>query len=243
MARTYLIGFFASFWISVPVWADATSAYQADQYPEAIQQWEALVQTTPRGEIFFNLGNAYFRNNQPGQAVAAYLAARDLKPRDPDVMANLKFVRSKAGDKLENDYDRPLWQRLFSWDETLNLKEQFWGAVIFITLGLMAIGAKWWLQRGQETSVWLGGILLLAGLWLGFGVTLRVAHPMILGAITAPSSDIRAEKGSSIAPVLFQLSVGTPVRIIAADEEWVRIALPDGKGGWLPRPEVAYFTL
>lgn len=246
MARTFLIiiGFLASFWFSVPAWADAAaSAYQGGQYQEAIQEWEALARTTPRGEVFFNLGNSYFKNNQPGQAVAAYLAARSLKPRDPDVTANLNFIRGKAGDKLENDYERSLWQRFFSFDDTLNLKEQFWAATILITLGLLAIGTRWWLHRGREVSTLAGVVLLVAGLWLGFGTTLRLTDPIILGAITAPSGEIRAEKGGSDAPVLFQLSAGTPVRIVAADDAWVRIALPDGKGGWLPRSEVAYFTL
>lgn len=230
--------------MSAAAFADpATSAYQSGQYAEAISQWEAQVQSTPSADGFYNLGNAYFKNNQVGESVAAYFAARSLAPRDPDVVANLNFVRARVGDKLENHYQRPTWQKFFAFDQTINLKEQFWTSVLLILFGCLAVGARWWLPRAQDASTWGGVILLTSGLWLGFGASLRLAHSMTIGAVTASSSEIRAEKGNVSAPVLFQLTAGTPVLIVSADEAWARVALPDGKGGWLPRSEVAFFTL
>ncbi len=243
MASKLLNIFFVGFFISAAAFADtAMQSYQDGRFGDAIHQWEGVAQATPQGDVFFNLGNAYFKNSQPGQAVAAYLAAQRLKPRDPDIAANLKFVRDKTGDKLEASYERPFWQRLFSLDGALNLKEQFWAAASLIILAFGVGGLRWWLSRGREVLTGIGALLLLGGLWLGFGVFLRLSHPMVIGAVAASAGEVRAEKASPSSPVLFQLSAGTPVRVVDADDSWVRIALPDGKGGWLQRSEVAYFT-
>lgn len=244
MAIKQLNIFLVSFLLSTLALADAvTQSYQDGRFGDAVQQWEDLARSTSNGDVFYNLGNAYFKNNQPGQAVAAYIAAQSLKPRDPDIAANLKFVRDKVGDNLENSYERPSWQRLFCLDGTLNLREQFWVATNLLILALFVGGARWWLPRGREALTVAGSIFLLGAVWLGFGASLRLSSSMVIGAVTVPAAEVRAEKASSSSPVLFQLSAGTPVRILDAKDSWVRVALPDGKGGWLQRSEVAYFTL
>ena len=46
--------------------------------------------------IYFNLGNAYFKAGQLGRAIAALREAEKLAPRDPDVRANLQFIRGRV---------------------------------------------------------------------------------------------------------------------------------------------------
>ena len=81
--------------------ADAAKAYDENRLPEAIAGWQALAdegQALP--EVLFNLGNAYYRHGDLGEAILAYRRAQRLAPRDPDVRANLGFAAQSAGIEL-----------------------------------------------------------------------------------------------------------------------------------------------
>ena len=72
----------------------ANRLYEQGKFGEAVQAYQALLSTgVNSANLHFNLGNAAFQNGHPGRAVAHWEQARRLAPRDPDVTANLGFVR------------------------------------------------------------------------------------------------------------------------------------------------------
>ena len=83
--------------------AEANAQYERGEYADAAQQYEALIDSGYEdAALYYNLGNAYFKNGDLGRAVLNYLRAEELSPRDPDIRANLEFARARTVDRVES---------------------------------------------------------------------------------------------------------------------------------------------
>lgn len=82
----------------------ADSAYNAENYRLAIDLYnQALAADGPGSDIYYNLGNAYYRNDNLGRAVLSYERALRIDPTNDDARYNLNFVRSRIQDRPEDD--------------------------------------------------------------------------------------------------------------------------------------------
>ena len=80
--------------------ADADSAYARGQYQQAIKDYEALLAQGVSADLYYNLGNAYYRSENITRAVLNYERALLLSPGDRDIRHNLQMARSKTIDKI-----------------------------------------------------------------------------------------------------------------------------------------------
>ena len=80
--------------------AQADSAYQQEHYQQAAQIYEQLLKRGESADLYYNLGNAYYRMDDITHAVLAYERALLLSPGDADVRFNLQMARSKTIDKI-----------------------------------------------------------------------------------------------------------------------------------------------
>lgn len=86
--------------MAAPIDEKADSAYAADNFKEAIALYtKAMSDEGTSAELFYNLGNAYYRTGDMGKAVLCYERALRLNPTDSKAKANLEFVNSKLVDK------------------------------------------------------------------------------------------------------------------------------------------------
>jgi len=75
----------------------AAKLYEQGKFREAAAAYDRLIASeTPTVSVYFNQGNAWFKAGEKGRAIAAYRRALRLAPRDPEVTANLEWVRSKV---------------------------------------------------------------------------------------------------------------------------------------------------
>lgn len=82
----------------------ADSAYNKEAYTRAIELYnKALSETGRNADIYYNLGNAYYRQGKVAQAVLAYERALRINPSFEEARANLKFVNSRLEDKPEDN--------------------------------------------------------------------------------------------------------------------------------------------
>ena len=84
----------------------ASEAYRTEDYKKSIQLYEQVVaQQISEGkesaEIYYNLGNAYFRNGETAKAILNYERALLLNPGDSDIRHNLRFARTRIEDKID----------------------------------------------------------------------------------------------------------------------------------------------
>src|SRR5947209_17328434 len=77
--------------------AKANQEFSAGNFKAAATDYEELVragQDSPN--LFYNLGNAYFRQKDFGRAILNYERALALDPRHPEAQANVRIARDEA---------------------------------------------------------------------------------------------------------------------------------------------------
>ena len=95
-----LIGYI-QFAVAAPTKAEADEAYQKEKFSEAASLYEEILQTQGESaDIYYNLGNAYFKLKNTAKAVLNYERALLLNPGDADIRFNLDMARSKTVDKI-----------------------------------------------------------------------------------------------------------------------------------------------
>lgn len=217
------------------------TAYDQGLYQEAISQFEGLLTSdSDQGTILYNLGNAYFKQGQKGEALAAYFAARTLLPRDPELLANIQYIQKRVPDRLKAEVPLP---EAMEWLRGVERLTFFEGYLILSLL----LGVSFFLASGllffPDHRVVLGtatGVGLILCLAQGGLLLVRDRLVVPFGAIKVPQASILAGK-SEHATEVFQLLEGAPVRVRQVDQDWFKIELSDGKKGWVPRSKVAFY--
>ena len=79
-------------------------AYTDARFADAIEIYESVIAEQGGSlQLYYNLGNAYYRSNQPGKAILNYERALRYDANDEDTKANLEYVQSKIVDKIPED--------------------------------------------------------------------------------------------------------------------------------------------
>ena len=217
--------------------AEADSAYVHGEYQKAIDSYEALLKKGVSAELYYNLGNAYYRTENITRAVLNYERALLLSPSDPDIRFNLQMARSKTIDKIvpEQEMFFVTWYR-----SLVNLASvDGWAMIALICLGLAIILALIYLF---SDLVWLRkvgffGAFLMIVIFVCSNLFAHQQKTQLLnrtGAIITESAVTVKSTPAKNGIDLFILHEGTKVTIIDASmKEWKEIRLADGKEGWI----------
>ena len=217
--------------------AEADSAYVRGEYQQAIKDYEALLKQGASADLYYNLGNAYYRTENITKAVLNYERALLLSPSDRDIRFNLQMARSKTIDKITPE------QEMFfiTWYRSLiNLASvDGWARTALIALALAIILAlmylfseRIWLRKvGFFGAIFLIAVFILSNVFAHQQKDLLINRRgaiVTAGAVTVKSTPDK--KGTD----LFILHEGTKVTITDASmKEWKGIRLADGKEGWI----------
>lgn len=206
-------------------------SFEASEYPQAIGEFEKILGAgVANGALYYNLGNAYFKNGEVGKSLWAYEWARYLMPRDPDVQFNWDFVQKRTADKIEPSTAWTLQQALLQWVGILTTQE--WLMVFLCCAGLMWICLTVFLFRRKmlwRNSAVVLGISVFVAVFASYQRASALKHR---GILVAPEITVRAAPSEN-ATELFKLHEGTKVVIKSEDNDFSRIALADGKTGWI----------
>ena len=217
--------------------AEADSAYVHGEYQKAIDSYEALLKKGVSAELYYNLGNAYYRTENITRAVLNYERALLLSPSDPDIRFNLQMARSKTIDKIvpEQEMFFVTWYR-----SLVNLASvDGWAMIALICLGLAIILALIYLF---SDLIWLRkvgffGAFLMIVIFVCSNLFAHQQKTQLLnrtGAIITESAVTVKSTPAKNGIDLFILHEGTKVTIIDASmKEWKEIRLADGKEGWI----------
>jgi tetratricopeptide (TPR) repeat protein len=223
----------------------AEKAYETRQYKKAIETYEQIVKDGyVSSKLFYNLGNAYYRNNQLGKAIYNYERAKKLDPNDEDVNNNLKLAYSKTIDKIEvkeNFFVSAVKTNVLSSFTTTAWAWLSIGACVlfFLFLYLFIAGPSVAVKR---LSFFVALVLIVSFFVVYFlGNSARKAkQENSFAIITAPLSKVFTEP-TPASTSKFSLHEGTRVRIVELDADWILIKLENGNEGWLQLSEVGVF--
>ncbi len=120
------------------------TSYSSGDYAKAITEYEQVLKAGYQSpELYFNLGNACFRQGQLGLAVLYYTRAQKLDPRDDDIRANLAFAHAYRVDKIEVTEETILLDYVNRFFNYFSLNEGITVTVILYFLAAAAILARY----------------------------------------------------------------------------------------------------
>lgn len=208
----------------------ANNAYETGNYSAAIGLYESVIAQGERsGEIYFNLGNAYYLNGQPGQALLNYRRAESYLPRDTIIAERIALVRSERVDGITPETDWLVISANITADY-LTLTET--GAMVLVIWILFFVI----LAIGMRRRQWL--VLISV-----FGVVTVVAVGLLMARVFVETRQpsvvvitecVQAMSGPSDSYLpLFTVFEASELRAIETRDGWVRVALADGRQGWI----------
>ena len=216
---------------------NADTEYQKGNYQQAIRDYEEILKNGESAEIYFNLGNAYYRTDNITKAVLNYERARLLSPGDDDINFNLQFARSKTIDKItpQSEMFFVTWYKsLVNFTSVDNWAKT---GILCIVMALLLVllylfGPQLMLRKiGFFGGLAFFVIFLLSNL---FAFQQKQALDNRTGAIImAPSVNIKKTPAKNSTDQ-FVLHEGTRVDIIDKGmTDWRCIRVGDGREGWI----------
>jgi hypothetical protein len=217
----------------------ANLLYQQGKMTEARDAYASILHAGyVSGELYYNLGNTYYKTGDIAHAILWYERARRLMPQDDDLQHNLQLANLLIVDRIDPT------PRLFVWDYWDGLKNAF-----------SLTGITWWVYGAFLLAIGVSCLVVLARSYrwrkAGFivGAAATTVFVFLLVVMIAKVSDLRrtdfAIVTTSIASIknspdpkssdAFVLHGGVKVQITDAVSEWVKIRLADGKVGWMEK--------
>lgn len=221
------------------LWNQANQRYAEGHYQEASKLYEQILATAQESaDVYFNLGNAYFKQSLTGPARLNYERALRLDPENEDIQHNLQFAKSMQLDKIDEVQEMFLsvW-----FDKLLNTFTSNGWAILFIGLFMCLLSLTLIYlftnnYRLRKIS-FLSGVFVILLLFLSFVFGSRQRSKQIDNShaiIFAPVVTVKSSPDTSGAD-LFIVHEGLKVKVIEKQGSWQRIMLGDGKSqGWIP---------
>ena len=221
---------------------NADDEYAKGNYQQAIKDYQEILKTGVSSEIYYNLGNAYYRTDNITQALLAYERALQLSPGDNDIRFNLQYARSKTIDKItpETEMFFVTWYNSLvnftSVDRWANT------AIVSIVMALLLIlvflfAPQMWARK----SGFYGSAVFLLLFAFANLFAFQQKHELETkqGAIViAPTVNVKKTPAASGTDV-FVIHEGTRVDITDRGmKQWRGIKLADGREGWLKTSQI-----
>ena len=220
------------------LWTAGVAAYSDGDWADAAKAWSDLrTLGLESPQLYCNLGDALFKQDDLAHAILNYERALKLDPSYADARHNLAFAQTQLQDKIEAvpDFFLEVWGRKLCW----LLPSDTW-ALLFLGLLAVTLGCVLLFLLGRRVAArktgFIAGIvaLVLALLCLDFAFWQRADYRKADSAIvTRAVTTVQSAPGRDSAKDLFVLHEGTKVKLLDAVGSWRNIELADGRQGWL----------
>ena len=218
------------------LFADANAQYAEGNYAEAATQYEQILQEQPTAEVYYNLGNAYFKQGELAQSILAYERALRLKPSFKDAKHNLQFAQSRIIDNIEDTQSFFLSNWLKAIRNALGQRVWMVGSIILFIMALVgfflfAFSQTLWLRK---TAFYCSVVALVVSVMACANAgslyqrdTQRSEAIITQGIVNAKSSPDRSGND------LFTVHEGTKVEIHEVIGDWCCVHVGNNIG-WMP---------
>jgi len=210
--------------------AKANQDYAQGNFKEAISGYKTLVGSGQwSANLFYDLGNAYFRTGDFGRAILNYKRALVLERHHPEATANLQIARDEAR-ALELAPSTPERFLQFASSNVLAI-----AAMIAFWIGIFSIAALIFAQRRTWRAITLS-ILSLSVFALGVFAVYEIDNGKggkALAIVTGDGVEARLATADNANSVL-ALPAGSEIKILSRRGDWVYAALPNNLRGWIP---------
>jgi len=220
----------------------ANQAYSQNEYVYAAELYEqVLEQGYEAAELYYNLGNAYFRSDKVAKAILNYERAIRLKPNDENILFNLQVAQTRIVDRIE-PVPKLFYERW--WQSLINLQSEKGWAITAIVLGTMFFLCLAWFFLGNKSFIrkiaFVLVLLMLTTTTLSLIFAQKQYNKLTLqneAIVFSPRLTAKSAPDAS-SPDLFVIHQGTKVEIRQKLGEWYEIRLANGNIGWIRKDNV-----
>src|SRR6476661_8499193 len=209
--------------------AKANQEYAQGNFKEAIGDYEALVQGGQwNANLFYDLGNAYFRTRDFGRAILNYERALALDQHHPEATANLQIARdeSRALELQPTKLERYL--------QFASINQYTIAATVALWLGIFGIVALFFARRRSAALMSLSILCMLVcavAIWAIYTLD-KGSEGRGLAIVTG--SDVQARLAiADTANSVLALPAGSEIKILSTRGDWMYAALPNDLRGWI----------
>lgn len=224
-------------------WDDAVQAYSEGNWQAAIENWTAIEAGGAESvELYYNIGNAYFKEGETARAILYYERARRLDPSNKDVEHNLAFARSKTQDRIEEIPE--IFIEQIGRKICRSLSGNTWTVLFFVFLTLTILCALVYLLSHvtvrKKTGFFAGIVALVISLFcLDFAQWQWNDYRHDISAIVMKSViSVKSSPSKDSSKDLFILHDGTKVKVLDSVGFWDNIELSDGRQGWVESSDI-----
>lgn len=224
------------------VFEDANRLYLEQKYDAAALRYESIIKNGfENGEVYFNLGNAYYKSGKIQHAILNYERARKFIPNDDDLKFNLQLTNLLLKDKIEAIPDLFIYQWADSLLTIFTLETVVW---MMYALFLSALGSFTFFlfaeSYGQRRYSLMSGMICTVLLLFGVANFLVQSYRESNTEYAVVMTDVANIKSApdSKGNDLFVIHSGLKVQVLDSVNKWFKIRLADGKVGWIPEHEI-----
>jgi len=243
--------------VAAQSFASGNAAYEAGDYHAAIDRYMEVADAgIVHRDLYYNLGNAYFKLTDVGHAVLWYERALALDPRNDDIRANLSVVRAMLRDQQLVQGRGGIRGALMAWHKKLSTEESVAVACVFYTLFTLAALCLIFRRSRPVRALYRVMSWVSPGRLFGLGMTgdvlLGMATTAVLALVFAGSAYVKVRESrvhtrsvvvseevsvfsgpSKDSTIQFKIHEGTIVSVRDGREGWVRVDLPGDLSGWV----------
>ncbi len=240
-AAVLLVALLSALPVSAQI-ADATRLFEEGNqlyiqgaYLEAVARFEeAQTYGLTSGALLLNVGNAYYRLDQRGQALRYYEKAYRLLGEEPHLMHNLQFVRAQVASPIAA-LPVPVWQQW--WQAAVGARSPWLffaaGAVFYLASCLLFAHRAWtqrrspWHRRARTATLGLALVLLVMAYGGSLGTSSGTAAIVI-----EPTAELREDPNG---PAILDVTEGVKVDVLGLHDGVAEVRLPNGVRGYVSR--------
>ncbi|MAJ31305.1 MAG: ion channel protein [Flavobacteriaceae bacterium] len=224
------------------IFKQANEYYNQGEYEKAINSYQQIeAQEVISAELYFNLGNSFYKSNNIAESIFYYERALLLNPQDKEIRDNLGYAQNMRIDAIETipiSFFQSLGNKIIFFLSIKQLSILALLSVLFSLCAYMVFRESIDSSR-KRTSFTLSILFLITGL-TSFGLS-RIAlseeqkdRPAIL---FGKEVLLRAEPNQG-SEVFITLHEGTKVDILDIFEDFSKIKLANGQTGWIEKNDL-----
>ena len=220
----------------------ANNAYNKGLYDSSINLYnKVLNKNLESADLYYNLGNAWFKKGEIPHAILYYEKAKKLSPDDEDINYNLRVANSMIVDKIETVpklFFQEWWAYfydLFGANQWAVILLVSW-AVLILFFGIFVFSRS---RKAKKTGFFLGVLFLLLTA-VSYGLASQKYHHSIShneAIVFTPTITVKSSP-TQTAVDLFVIHEGTKVKVLDKVDNWVKIKISNGSVGWVPENSV-----
>ena len=219
------------------IFESANEMYKQQNYEKAIEYYKTLEKyNLISSELFYNLGNSYYKLNKVGPSIYYYEKALKLNPLNKDVQNNLVFARRLALDNIE-ELPKTVFQKLNSrYLQKLSYNQWAIVSIVFCELGSLLFLLFYFSNQPRSKRTFFVTSLIS---FLFLIISLTITYNQFsyfknnkVAIVFAEETEVRNAPSLNSEEV-FTLHEGTKVIVLDTIDDWKKIKIADGKIGWI----------